>query len=117
VTFMLHSCGAVRKLIPDFIALGVDVLDPIQVGAQGMEPAALKREFGHQLAFHGAIDVQSTLPFGTAEDVRREVADRVATLGAGGGYVLAPTHNIQPDTPLENVLAMYDVALRGGPGG
>ena len=117
VKFMLHSCGAVRKLIGDFIALGVDVLDPIQVGAQGMEPAALKRDFGGQISFHGAIDVQSTLPFGTPEEVRREVVDRVDTLGAGGGYILAPTHNIQPDTRVENVLAMYEVSLRGGQGG
>jgi uroporphyrinogen decarboxylase len=106
--FMLHSCGGVRDLIPDLIAAGVDVLDPIQIQARGMEPAALKADYGHALSFHGAIDTQTTLPFGTPDDVRREVRERVAVLGAGGGYILAPTHNVQPDTPLENVLAMYE---------
>ena len=112
VQFILHSCGSVRQLIPDFIAIGVDILDPIQVLAKGMDPAGLKRDFGDQLSFHGGIDIQSTLPFGSCEDVRREVLDRVATLGAGGGYIIAPTHNIQPDTSLENILAMYDPDLR-----
>jgi uroporphyrinogen decarboxylase len=110
--FMLHSCGAIRALIPDFIALGVDILDPIQVAAQGMDPAALKREFGDKLAFHGGICTQQTLPFGTPDDVRRSVLDRVATLGAGGGYILASSHDISADTPPENVTAMYDPALR-----
>ena len=112
VKFMLHSCGAVRELIPDFLAIGVDILDPIQVMAKGMDPAGLKRDFGDKLSFHGGIDTQSTLPFGTPEDVSREVVDRVATLGAGGGYIIAPSHNIQPDTSPDNILAMYDPALR-----
>ena len=116
VKFMLHSCGSVRRLIPDFIAIGVDVLDPIQVGAQGMDPAELKRDFGHRLAFHGGIDIQKTLPFGTPDDVRREVAERVRTVAPGGGYIIAPTHEIQPDAPVENILAMYELSLRGGEG-
>ena len=111
--FMLHSCGGVRDLIPDLIAVGVDVLDPIQTQARGMDPAALKTGYGHALSFHGAIDTQTTLPFGTPTDVRREVRDRIAVLGAGGGYILAPTHNVQPDTPLENILALYDAARKG----
>jgi uroporphyrinogen decarboxylase len=112
IKFMLHSCGAVRELIPDFIAIGVDILDPIQVMAVGMEPAGLKRDFGDRIAFHGGLDTQRTLPFGSPEDVRAEVEDRVTTLGAEGGYIIAPTHNIQPDTPAENILAMYEPALR-----
>jgi uroporphyrinogen decarboxylase len=91
----------------------VDVLDPVQVGAEGMVPAELKRQFGDRISFHGGIDIQSTLPFGTPDDVRREVLDRVRTLGRGGGYIVAPTHNIQPDASTDNILAMYDVSLRG----
>ena len=112
VKFMLHSCGAIRQLVPDFIAIGVDILDPIQVAARGMDPAGLQREFGDKLCFHGGVDTQTTLPFGTPEEVRGAVRDRVATLGARGGYILAPGHNIQPDTPVENILAMYEVELR-----
>lgn len=112
--FMLHSCGGVRQLIPDLIAVGVDALDPIQTQAAGMNPDELKAEFGEQLTFHGAIDTQTTLPFGSASDVRREVEQRIEVMGKGGGYILAPTHNIQPDTPLENILAMYRTAVGEG---
>jgi len=112
VAFMLHSCGAVRDLIPDFIAIGVDVLDPIQTMAAGMDPAGLKRDFGQRIAFHGGLDTQSTLPFGSPEEVRAEVRQRTATLGKAGGYIIAPSHNIQPDTPVENILAMYGPELR-----
>jgi uroporphyrinogen decarboxylase len=110
--FMLHSCGGVRDLIPDLIDVGVDVLDPIQTQAKGMDPDELKAEFGDVLSFHGAIDTQTTLPFGSADDVRAEVAHRIEVMGESGGYILAPTHNIQPDTPLENILAMYETAAR-----
>jgi uroporphyrinogen decarboxylase len=112
VKFMAHSCGAIRPLIPDLIALGADVLDPIQVAAEGMEPAALKRDFGSQLAFHGAICTQRTLPFGTPEEVADAVLHRVATLGAGGGYILASSHDISADTPPANIVAMYAPELR-----
>ncbi len=111
--FMLHSCGAIRTLIPDLIALGVDILDPIQVAAKGMEPGPLKREFGDRLAFHGGVCTQRTLPFGTTDEVRAAVLDRIATLGAGGGYVLASSHDISADTPAENIVTMYDPGLRG----
>jgi len=86
----------------------VDILNPIQTSARGMDPAALKREFGEQLVFHGGIDVQQILPFATPERVREEVKRIVATLGQEGGYILAPSHNIQADVPPENVLAMYE---------
>ena len=107
VKFMAHSCGAIRPIIPELIALGIDMLDPIQVAAEGMEPAALKRDFGYKLAFHGGLCTQHTLPFGTPRDVTEAVLHRVATLGAGGGYILASSHDISADTPPENIVAMY----------
>ncbi len=109
---MYHCDGAIRPLIPELIELGVDVLNPVQVSARGMCAAELKREFGDRLSFHGGIDIVRTLPQGSPEDVEREVRERVRTLGARGGYVLAGTHHLQAETPLRNVLAMYDVALR-----
>ncbi|HNS00121.1 MAG TPA: uroporphyrinogen decarboxylase family protein [Planctomycetota bacterium] len=112
--FMLHSCGSVSRLIPEFIALGVDVLDPIQVRAKGMDPARLKREFGDRISFHGGIDIQQTLPLGTPAQVQAEVLERVRTMSAGGGYIIAPTHEIQQDAPVENITAMYEPELRGG---
>jgi len=104
----MHSCGAIRAVIPDLIEAGVDILNPVQVGAVGMAPEGLKRDFGNRLTFAGGIDVQSTLPFGSAEDVRAEVEERIRVLGAGGGYILDSTNLIQPDTPVENVLSMFD---------
>jgi len=109
---MLHSCGAVRELIPDFIEMGVDILNPVQVRARGMRTAELKQEFGDVLSFHGSVDVQQTLPAGKPENVRAEVRERIETLGRRGGFILCSTHNIQGDTPLENILAMYDEARR-----
>ena len=94
--FMLHSCGAIRELIPDLIALGVDVLDPIQVAAKSMDPGALKREFGDRLAFHGGVCTQRTLPFGTPAEVQAAVRDRIATLGAGGGTCWPPATTSVP---------------------
>ena len=112
IEVMLHSCGAIRALIPELIEIGIDILNPIQVRAKGMKPAELKREFGDRLSFHGGVDIQKTLPRGTPEDVRAEVRNRVRTLGKGGGYILCSTHNIQADTPIENILAMYEEAKK-----
>ncbi|NJL94603.1 MAG: hypothetical protein HC915_13200 [Anaerolineae bacterium] len=112
VKVMYHSDGAMRALLPELIDLGVDVLNPVQADAAGMDPAGLKTDFGAQLAFHGGIDIIKTLPRGTVEDVRAEVVARRQVLGAGGGYVMASSHHIQSDTPLENILAMYDLGLR-----
>jgi len=112
VKFMAHSCGAIRPIIPELIDMGVDILDPIQVTAAGMEPAELKHDFGDKIAFHGGISTQTTLPFGAPDDVREAVRDRIATLGAGGGYILAASHDISADTPPENIMAMYDPSLR-----
>ncbi|MBN1917344.1 MAG: uroporphyrinogen-III decarboxylase-like protein [Verrucomicrobia bacterium] len=109
-----HSDGAVRKILPDMIDAGIDVLNPVQWRCAGMERTALKRDFGDRLVFHGGVDNQQTLPFGTPDDVRREVLDNLHILGAGGGYILAPCHNIQPITPIENILALYETGYEHG---
>jgi uroporphyrinogen decarboxylase len=104
---LFHSCGAIRLFIPDLIALGVDVLDPIQPVTPEMAPERLKADFGAQLSFHGGIDMQHLLPSGSPEQVRAEVRRYCETLGRGGGYILSPAHLFQPDVPPENVLAVY----------
>lgn len=109
---MYHCDGAIYPLIPALIDMGIDLLNPIQADAAGMDPESLKDEFGGQLSFHGGIDIIETLPKGTPEEVRAEVRDRLRVLGKDGGYILASSHHIQSDTPLENVLAMYELALR-----
>jgi len=110
-----HSDGAIYPLIPDLIEIGVDALNPIEVSAVGMgDTRKLKEEFGEQLTFWGAIDTRRVLPFGTTEEVREEVRRRIHDLGPGGGYVVSPVHNIQPDVPAENVVAMYDAAYELG---
>ena len=106
----LHSCGAIRELVPDLIEIGVDILNPVQVSATGMDTAGLKAEFGSDIAFWGgAVDPQGVLARGTPDDVRAEVRRRVADLMPGGGFVFASVHNIQADVPPENVLAMWEV--------
>ncbi|MCS6859345.1 MAG: hypothetical protein NZT92_03365 [Abditibacteriales bacterium] len=109
-----HSDGAIRDILPDMIAAGIDVLNPIQWRCKGMERAALKRDFGHQVIFHGGVDNQYTLAFGSVEEVRQEVADNLRILGAGGGYILAPCHNIQAVSPPENIVAMYEAGYELG---
>ncbi len=106
---MMHSCGAIRALIPRLIEVGVDILDPVQVSARGMQPAALKECFGDQLVFHGGVDTQQILPFGTREQVARHVSETIATLGAGGGYILAPSQILGPDIPVAHLLEMYGI--------
>jgi uroporphyrinogen decarboxylase len=106
-----HTDGAIYPLLGDFVEIGVEVLNPVEVRAAGMEDTGkLKREFGGALAFWGAIDTHHVLRAGTPADVRDEVWRRIRDLGPGGGYVVGPVHNIQPDVPPENVLAMYDAA-------
>jgi len=103
----LHSCGAVRDLIPDLIDLGVDALNPVQVSAKGMDTAALKRDFGRDISFWGGgVDTQRVLPTGTPRQVRDEVRRRIDDLAPGGGFVFATVHNIQADVPPENIDAM-----------
>jgi uroporphyrinogen decarboxylase len=105
----LHSCGAIYDLIPDLIDIGVDIISPVQTSAKGMEPERLKREFGEKLTFWGAgIETQTVLPKGTSEDIRRQVKERIRILGPDGGFVFNTVHNIQPDVPPENIMAMFD---------
>ncbi len=109
-----HSDGAIRPIIPDMIAAGIDILNPIQWRCRGMERAELKRDFGEQVIFHGGMDNQHTLAFGSVDDVRAEVAENLQILGANGGYILAPCHNIQSISPPENIVAMYETGYRLG---
>jgi uroporphyrinogen decarboxylase len=111
---LYHTCGSVVALIPDLIEIGVDVLNPVQVRATGMDPVRLKREYGRDLSFWGGIDTQEVLPRGAAEDVRQEVARRIGELGPSGGYVLNSVHNVQPDVPPENIVAMFGAGREYG---
>ncbi len=114
--FLLHVCGSVRPLLPMIIEAGVDILEPIQTRAAGMEPAALKRDFGQQLCFYGGVDLQETLCKGTPQQVAAEVAYLIDILGQDGGYILGPGHTyIQVDAPLENITTMYETAFRYRP--
>jgi len=106
----LHCDGGIRPIIPDLIELGIDILNPIQPDAAGMDPEGLKSDFGDTMCFHGAVDTQTTLPFGTREEVIAEVRERIEVLGKGGGYILAPVHTVEPDVPVENLLAVYETA-------
>ncbi|HWR54388.1 MAG TPA: uroporphyrinogen decarboxylase family protein [Bryobacteraceae bacterium] len=107
---MYHTCGSVWRYIPDFIDLGINALNPVQIRARSMDPVALKREFGGRIAFWGGIDTQRILPHGSPDEVRAEVRRIFDILGPGGGYVVASVHNIQPDVPPENVVAMFEAA-------
>jgi uroporphyrinogen decarboxylase len=108
---LYHTCGAVSALIPDFIEAGVEVLNPVQTTAAGMDPVRLKREFGRDLAFWGGVDTQHLLPFGTQAEVTHAVRALAEALGADGGFVLSAANNVQADTPPPNIVAMA-AALR-----
>ncbi len=109
-----HSDGAIREILPDLIEMGTDILDPVQWRCKGMEREGLKRDFGDRIVFHAAMDNQYTLAFGSAEEVKQEVRDNIRILGAGGGYMLGPCHNIQVVSPPENIVACYDAAWEEG---
>jgi uroporphyrinogen decarboxylase len=109
-----HSDGAVRDIIPDTIDAGIDILNPIQWRCRGMEREGLKRDFGGKVIFHGGMDNQRTLVFGSADEVRQEVLDNLRILGEGGGYILAPCHNIQAVSAPENIVAMYEAGYESG---
>lgn len=110
-----HSCGNVRVLLPDYIELGVEILNPVHVRATGMEPAALKRDFGDALVFWGGgVDTQGVLPNGTPQEVKDDVRRNIEALAPGGGFVFNTVHNIQPDVPAENLGAMYEALVEYG---
>ena len=108
IHLFLHSCGSVADIVPDLIEVGVEVLNPVQTSARGMDPARLKREFGRDLTFWGGgCDTQHVLPEGTPEEVARHVRERLDILAPGGGFVFCQVHNILPNVPPENIAAMY----------
>jgi len=105
----IHSCGSISALLPEMIDAGFDILNPVQCSAADMDPRALKDQFGEQVTFWGGgVDTQKTLPFGTPEQVRDEVLQRIAIFNRGGGFVFNPVHNVQANTPQENLVALYD---------
>jgi uroporphyrinogen decarboxylase len=109
-----HDDGAIRNVIPDIIETGVDILNPIQWRCRNMDRQALARDFGGKLVFHGGVDNQHTLPFGTAEEVRQQVRENIEYFSGGRGYIVAPCHNLQSNTPTENVVALYKAAREFG---
>jgi len=109
-----HDDGSIYRVIPDLIEAGIDILNPIQWRTKGMEREKLKREFGDKVIFHGGMDNQYTLCFGTVDEVTQEVLDNLRILGEGGGYILAPCHNIQAASPPENIVAMYETCYQNG---
>jgi len=108
VRIFYHSDGNVADLIPDLIEAGVDILNPVQ--PECMEPAAIKARYGDRLSFWGTVSVQKTMPFGSPDEVRREVAERIATVGKDGGFILAPAHVLGPEVPWENIVAFFEAA-------
>ena len=111
---MIHSCGSSSWAFNDFIEMGVSVADTLQPEAQDMAPAFLKKTYGGKLAFHGMISTAGELAFGTVDQVRKIVQSTLEIMMPGGGYALAPTHEIQDNSPTENVLAMYETAMQNG---
>ena len=104
---MHHDDGAIRTCFPTLIEAGIDILNPVQWRCHGMEREGLARDFGSQLIFHGGMDNQQTLPFGSAAAVREQVAENIRIFRNTKGYILAPCHHIQANTPTENIVAMY----------
>jgi uroporphyrinogen decarboxylase len=104
-----HDDGSIRKIIPDLIKIGIDILNPIQWKLPGMDRESLKKDFGDKVIFHGGVDNQYTLPFGSLKEVEEEVIKNIEILGEGGGYILAPSHKIQSITPPENIEKMFEI--------
>ena len=107
-----HTDGFVEPFIPELIEIGVDVLNPVQ--PECMDPVEIKKKFGDQIAFSGTVGTQTTLPFGTPDEVRDLVKERIETVGVGGGFVLAPSHYVEPDVPWENIIAFFEAAEEFG---
>ncbi|GAH20599.1 unnamed protein product, partial [marine sediment metagenome] len=103
-----HTCGSIAVFLDDFVEVGVDILNPVQTSAKDMDPKILKERYGDKLVFWGGgVDTQKTLPFGTPEDVIKEVNERCQIFGKGGGFVFNTIHNIQSKVPIENIMAMF----------
>jgi uroporphyrinogen decarboxylase len=111
VAVRYHSCGGIRPIIPDLIEIGLDVLNPVQALAAGMDPEGLKRDFGADLTFNGGIDTQGLLPNASANQVRESTRRLIDVVGRDGGLILAPSHVFQDDVPIENIIAVYETAL------
>lgn len=111
---LYHTCGSVVELLDDLVEIGVDVLNPVQVAAAGMDTALLKARYGDRLSFWGGVDTQRVMPLGSPDDVRAEVRRRIRDLAPGGGYVVDAVHNVQADVPPENICALYEEAARFG---
>ena len=110
-----HSCGSIANLVGDLADAGLDALNPVQTSAAGMDPKWLKESFGDRLTFWGGgVETQTTLPFASPDQVRDEVRQRIETFAPGGGFVFNPVHNIQPNTPPENIAAAYETAIEAG---
>ena len=103
-----HTCGCVTPLLPDFVECGLDILNPLQPDCSRMDYRKIKGQFGDKICFHGGISIQKTMPYGSPEDIRNEVKDRVEKLAGNGGYIFCTAHNIQADTPIENIIALFD---------
>ncbi len=103
-----HSCGSIFPIIPDFVEIGLDILNPLQPLAKDMDPELLKRTFGKDLVLFGGIDIQELFPYAAPEEIKNNVRKMAAVVGENGGYIIAPAHNIQDDTPVENILAFFD---------
>jgi uroporphyrinogen decarboxylase len=114
VKVMFHSCGAILPLIERIVDIGVDVLDPLQVAADGMDPHLIKERFGGRICLHGSVDTQHVLPHGSPKDVVDTVRTMIDVLGPGGGLILSPSHVLQTDVPTENIVAMYETAYSYG---
>jgi uroporphyrinogen decarboxylase len=114
VKIAYHSCGSIVPIIEDLIEIGLDFLNPIQPAAVGMDLALFKQKYGDRLGFFGGVDVQGALPRGTVADVKEEVKKRIKAAATGGGFIIAPAHNIQPDTPLENIEAFFSAIKEYG---
>ncbi len=103
-----HTCGCVTPLLPDLVECNLDILNPLQPDCSKMDYRRVKEKFGDRICFHGGISIQKTMPYGSPEDVRNEVKDRVKKLAGDGGYILCTAHNIQTDTPIENIITLFD---------
>jgi hypothetical protein len=114
----IHTCGSILPIIPDIIEAGFDILNPVQTSAANMDPVVLKERFGSQVTFWGGgVDTQHTLPFGTPQEVREQVRERLKIFGKGGGFVFNPIHNVQASIPIENILTMYETVREYAPYG